>query len=87
MSLLGLLVLALQLYALIVLARVILSWFPIRPGSALEPIDRFVYAATEPVLSAIRSVVPPLRLGNTALDLAALLLLLGIQLLIMLITR
>lgn len=35
----------------------------------------------EPVLRPIRSVVPPLRIGGTALDLSPLLLIIGLQLL------
>ncbi|MDK1018093.1 MAG: YggT family protein [Actinomycetota bacterium] len=35
----------------------------------------------EPVLRPIRSVVPPLRIGGTALDLSPLLLIMGLQLL------
>jgi len=40
----------LQLYIIVIFVRVILSWFPISPDSALASVYRFVYAITEPVL-------------------------------------
>ena len=42
-------------YALILLARVILSWLPV---DAHNPIVRFLHEVTEPVLAPIRSVLP-----------------------------
>ena len=41
---------------LVILARVILSWFP--NVSYKNPIVQFVYAVTEPILSPIRRVLP-----------------------------
>ncbi len=41
---------------LVILARVILSWFP--NVSYNNPIVQFVYAVTEPMLSPIRRVLP-----------------------------
>jgi YggT family protein len=72
---------AIQIYSFIVLARIIMSWIPIAPGSALEPVYSVVYSVTEPPLALIRSVIPPLRMGAGALDLSPLLLLVALQLL------
>ncbi|GAB4508886.1 MAG: YggT family protein [Anaerolineae bacterium] len=48
----GILILLLEIYSFIVLARVLLSWFPnIDRGN---PIVVFLYEATEPVLQPIR---------------------------------
>ncbi len=41
---------------LIILGRVILSWFP--NVSYNNPIVQFIYAVTEPILSPIRRVLP-----------------------------
>ena len=41
---------------LVILARVILSWFP--NVSYNNPIVQFVFAVTEPILSPIRRVLP-----------------------------
>lgn len=59
---------------LLVLARVLLSW--IDPGQ-LRPISRTIYRYTEPVLAPIRRALP--RTGQ--LDLAPLVLLLGLGIL------
>ena len=41
-----------------ILARVLLSWFPIGPDSALRPVVRVVYQITEPILGPIRRLLP-----------------------------
>lgn len=41
---------------LVILARVILSWFP--NVSYNNPIVQFVFAVTEPILSPIRRILP-----------------------------
>jgi YggT family protein len=84
LSILGALI---SIYSLVVIARMIMSWFPVAPGSAWEPVYSFVYTLTEPPLAAIRSVVPPVRMGASALDLSPLLLLLALQLLSTLLYR
>jgi YggT family protein len=62
-----------DLYSLIVLASVVLSWIPSAQG---HPVARFIEAATEPVLRRIRTVLPPMG----GLDLSPLVLLLALQL-------
>ena len=57
--------LALQLYVIVLFARVIFSWFPVAPGSALEGIYDVLRMLTEPVLGPLRracaaAVAPPL---------------------------
>lgn len=58
-------------YLLVLLAHVILSWVP-RPPEPLGPIVVGVRTLTEPVLSPLRRVVPPVQLGGAALDLSIL---------------
>jgi len=48
-----------QLYVIILIARAIFSWFPIRSDSPVVPIVRFLHAATEPLLAPLRRVIPP----------------------------
>jgi YggT family protein len=50
----------LSVYVIVLIARAILSWFPISPGSALTPIVRFLYTVTEPLLAPLRRVIPAL---------------------------
>ena len=73
--------LALQLYVYVLFARVIFSWFPVSPGSALEGVYDFLRLVTEPVLGPLRRALPPLRVGGMGLDLSPLVALLGIQIL------
>ncbi len=46
-----------QIMTLAILARVLLSWFPMAQGNRLAAI---VYDITEPVLGPIRKLVPPM---------------------------
>ena len=71
----------LQIYLILILARIVLSWFPISSGGLLASAYGLLYSATEPVLGAVRRVVPPLRLGGMGLDLSPLIVLFGIQIL------
>lgn len=59
---------------IILLARIIISWFPARPGSIIVDIYEVLHSITEPVLAPIRRIVPPLSLGGGMLDLAPLVL-------------
>lgn len=61
---------ALLLYFIIMFARVILSWFPVSPGSTLASLNGFVYRLTEPVLGPVRRALPPLSVGTVGLDLS-----------------
>jgi YggT family protein len=58
----------LQAYVLIIFARVVLSYFPIPPGSLLDPVVRVSRALTEPVLAPLRKVLPTAQFGRMAFD-------------------
>jgi YggT family protein len=52
---------ALLLVLLVVIwARVILSWFPLRPGTAMASVYRVLIDVTEPVFSPLRRILPPM---------------------------
>ena len=70
--------LALQLYLYVVFARVVLSYFPITPGSAFESINNLLRMLTEPVLGPLRRALPPVRLGGMGLDLSPMIVLFAI---------
>lgn len=57
MSLLGLI---LQLYSYAIIARIILSYFPLQPGGVAAQIFSGLYAITEPVLGPARRIIPPI---------------------------
>ncbi len=48
-----------QLYMFVLVARALLSWFPIDGRSKLVPVQRVLFDLTEPVLSPLRRVIPP----------------------------
>ncbi len=70
---------ALQVYQLILLARVLMTWIPNLDYS--NPIARFLYQATEPLLAPIRNALP--HMGG--IDLSPLVVFLGISVLMQLI--
>jgi YggT family protein len=72
---------ALQIYVIVLFARVIFSWFPVTPGTALASISDVLRTLTEPLLGPLRRALPPVRLGGMGLDLSPLVALLGIQVL------
>jgi YggT family protein len=49
-----------NLYLLVLLARAVLSWFPMSPESPLVPIVRLLHTVTEPILAPFRRIIPPL---------------------------
>jgi YggT family protein len=48
-----------QLYVLVLVARALLSWFPYSANSPFNPVRRFVFVVTEPVLAPFRRIIPP----------------------------
>ncbi len=77
-----LLCLAAQLYVFVLFARIILSWFPIEPESALRPVFSVLYAMTEPLLGPLRRVLPPVGVGGMGIDLSPMIVTVGIQFLL-----
>jgi len=76
-----------QLYAVVVLLRLLVSWFSIPPTGLLAGLNKGLWAATEPVLVPIRSAVKPVQLGSTPVDLSPFLFLVALLLLTSLICR
>ncbi len=48
---------AFSLFELLILARILISWFPIDP---YNPIVQFLHRITEPILAPIRRRLPPM---------------------------
>jgi YggT family protein len=71
----------LDAYLIVMFARIILSWFPVNPGSGLASVYGFLYSITEPVLGPIRRVIPPVGMGGMGLDLSPLIVFFGISIL------
>lgn len=70
----------LYVFILVMFARFVMSWILAygrrwQPGRTAAATLESVWTVTDPPLRALRRVIPPLRIGNVSLDLAALLLL------------
>lgn len=68
-------------YMVVLLVRIVLSWFPISRGSPMETVASVLYALTEPVLGPLRRAIPPVRFGAMALDLSPLIVFFGLSIL------
>ncbi|OPL10466.1 MAG: hypothetical protein AVO34_03810 [Firmicutes bacterium ML8_F2] len=78
-----------QIYYFVLLARIIMSWFMFGAGGnpTLSSIYRVVYGLTEPLLAPIRRIIPSPRLGMGYLDLSPIILLILLRLAQQLIIR
>ncbi len=47
-----------SVYYIVLLARVILSWFPLQPGTPMASIASIVYQLTEPIMGPVRRIIP-----------------------------
>lgn len=79
--------LVLYAFFLVLIGRLIFDWIQVfarewRPRGIVLVVAEAVYSITDPPLKAIRKVIPPLRLGGIQLDLAFLVLILGVSILL-----
>lgn len=81
------LVVLLQVYFYAVLAWVILSWIPTSSTHPLGRVNVFLDRIIYPVILPLRRVIPPLRLGGGMLDLSPIVLLIGLNILIGVVSR
>ncbi len=72
----------LELYIIALFGRILLSWFPIAPGSGLASVFSVLYTVTEPVLGPVRRLLPPVAMGGMGLDLSPFLVTLVFQFLL-----
>jgi YggT family protein len=76
----------LYIFFALLIGRLILDWIQVfardwRPRGAMLVIAETVYSVTDPPLKALRKVIPPLTLGAIRVDLAFLVLMLGVSIL------
>lgn len=67
------------IYLLALFGRIILSWFPLRPGSPVGSVAAVLERVTEPVLGPARRMIPPIRIGAMGLDVSAMLVVIVLQ--------
>lgn len=68
------------LYFFAILARILLSWFPVSPDGFVATVYSFLYAITEPLLGPLRRALPPVALGGMGLDLSPIIVIFILQL-------
>jgi YggT family protein len=70
----GVLGIVLLLFELVLIARMVVDWVgvlsPVGGRSGLDQARRITQGITEPVISPVRRVLKPVRLGSVSLDLA-----------------
>ena len=54
------------IYLVILAARAVLSWFPVRGGTFLASVNTLLFELTEPVLRPVRRVIPPAGMFDTS---------------------
>jgi YggT family protein len=59
------------IFTLILLVRILSSWFPVPPRGPIATLVSFSHTVTEPVLRPLRDAIPPVRMGAVGLDLSA----------------
>lgn len=52
-----------MLFEVVLFGRVVLSWFPITPGTPMASIQRVTHQLTEPVLGPVRRILPRTSIG------------------------
>jgi YggT family protein len=75
----------------LMLVRLVMDWVMVfsrnfRPSGVLAATLELAYSVTDPPIRALRRVIPPLRLGNAAVDLAFIVLIITAYVLIHVIT-
>lgn len=73
--------LLITIYVIVIVVRIVLTWFPLDPDGGMAAVAGFLFMLTDPVLAPVRRVLPPVRIGSVALDLSAIIVLIGLQVL------
>ncbi|GAA1321807.1 YggT family protein [Brachybacterium sp. NBEC-018] len=77
----GVLYIALLLYMIVLVARLVLEWIQaysrdFRPTGLVLVLFEVVYTLTDPPVKGLRRLIPPIRLGAVSLDLSLMIVLL-----------
>ena len=72
-----------EAYVVILIARALLSWFPVTPGTVFAQVVRALDAVTEPVLRPVRRILPPIRAGGMGIDLSIMIVILVAEIVVL----
>lgn len=75
----GIICFALLAYMVMIIVRIVLTYFPLDPDGIMATIAGFLFVVTDPVLAPLRRVLPAIRIGSMALDISPIVVILGIQ--------
>ena len=75
----AILCLFLNIYLIALIGRILLSWFPLEPGSVMASVYSFLFTVTEPVLGPLRRAIPPVGGSSFRIDLSPIIVFLGIR--------
>lgn len=67
----------LDVFVIAVIARIILSFFPISPNTAMSSVYSVLYNVTEPVMGPLRRVIPTIGM----FDLSPMIIIFGVRIL------
>ncbi|MCU1454931.1 MAG: hypothetical protein JWN46_3077 [Acidimicrobiales bacterium] len=67
---------AVNLYTIVIIGAVLMSWFPVDPSGAGGSVFRVLMRLTDPVLLPLRRVIPPI---GGAIDVSPMIVLLVLQ--------
>jgi YggT family protein len=74
----GILCALLNLYIIAIIVRLVLSWFPVSPGSVVAQVNQGLRRVTDPVLEPLRRIIPPLG----PIDISPMIAIIGLQLVV-----
>jgi YggT family protein len=66
-----------NVYYIVLFGRIILSWFPLQPGTAMASIASILFQLTEPVLGPVRRLIPSIGM----IDISPIVVFFGLQIL------
>ncbi len=67
----------LTVFIVVIFARIVLSWFPVRPGTGLAQLNGILFDLTEWAMRPLRQIIPPMGM----FDLSVLVLTFGLLIL------
>ena len=73
----GILCALITVFIVVIFARIVLSWFPIRPGTGLAQLNGILFDLTEWAMRPLRQIIPPVGM----LDVSVLVLTFGLLIL------
>ena len=62
----GIICALLTVFIVILIARAILSWFPIRPGTGLAQLNGIIFDLTEWAMRPLRQIIPPVGMFDVS---------------------